>query len=61
MARYESSSSSQVSSLLSKDKHEYFQLLHDFKELHDEANKIVVINNRLKGLNNWLENKVNQL
>jgi len=61
MARYGSSSSSQVSSLSSKDKHDYYQLLHDFKELHDEANIIVVIDNRLKGLNNRIENKVNHL
>jgi len=61
MAGYESSSSSQVSFLSSKDKNEYCQLLHDFKELHSEANKIVVMNNRLKGLNSWLENRVSQL
>jgi len=58
MAGYESSSSSQVSSLSSKDKNDYYQLLHDFEELHSEANKIVVMNNRLKGLNSWLENQV---
>ena len=61
MAGYESSSSSQVSSLSSKDKNDYYQLLHDFEELHSEANKIVVMNNRLKGLNSWLENKFSQL
>ena len=37
MASYESSSSSQVSSLYLND---YNQLLHDFEELHNEANKI---------------------
>jgi len=58
MAGYESSSSSQVSSL---DLNDYNQLLHDFEELHNEANKIFALNNRLKGLNNWLENKVSQL
>jgi len=42
MAGYESSSSSQVSSL---DKNDYNQLLHDFEELHNEANKISVLNN----------------
>jgi len=36
-------------------------LLHYFEELHSEANRVVVINNRLKGLNNWQENRVNQL
>ena len=61
IAGYESSSSSQVSSLSSKDKNEYYQFLHDFKELHSEANKIDVMNNRLKGLNSWLENRVSQL
>jgi len=30
--------------------------LHDFEELHNEANKISALNNQLKGLNNWLEN-----
>jgi len=61
MAGYESFSSSQVSSLSSKDKNDYYQFLHDFEELHSEANKIVVMNNWLKGLNSWLENGVSQL
>ena len=59
MAGYESSPSSQVSSLSSKDKNDYYQLLHDFEEFHNEANKIVVMNNWLKGLNKLLENRVN--
>ena len=58
MASYESSSSSQVSS---PEKNDYNQLLHDFEELHNEANKIFALNNWLQGLNNWLENKVSQL
>jgi len=61
MARYESSSSSQVSSLSSKDNNDYYNLLYDFEELHSEANKIVIMNNRLKELNSWLENRVSQL
>jgi len=61
MAGYESSSSSHVSSLSSKDKNDYYKFLHDFEELHREAKKIVVMNNRLKGLNSWLENRVSQL
>jgi len=61
MARYESSSSSQISSLSSKDKNDYYQLLHDFEELHSLTNKIAVMNNRLKGLNSWLENIFSQL
>jgi len=35
--------------------------LYDFQELHNEANKISALNNRLKGSNNWLENRVSQL
>jgi len=35
--------------------------LCEFEELHNEVNKIFVINNRLKGLNSWLENRVNKL
>jgi len=58
MAGYESSSSSQVSSL---DINDYNQLFHDFEELYNEANKISALNNRFKGLNNWLENRVRQL
>jgi len=42
MAGDESSSSSQVSSL---DQNDYNQLLHDFEELHSEANKISTLNN----------------
>jgi len=61
MAGYESSSPSQVSSLSSKDKNDYYQLLHDFEELHSEAKKFVIMNNRLKELNSWQENKVSQL
>jgi len=57
MAGYESSSSSQVILLSLKDKNDYNHLLHDFEKLHNEANKIDVINNRLKGLNGWLEKK----
>jgi len=61
MAGYESFLSSKVSSLSSKDKNDYYQLLHDIEELYSEANKIAVMNNRLKGLNSWLENRVRQL
>jgi len=61
MTGYESSSSSQVSSLSSKDKNDYYQLLHDFEDLYSEANKIVIRNNQLKGIYNWLKNRVSQL
>jgi len=33
----------------------------DFKEKHEEDNRLALPNNRLKGLNNWLENKVKSL
>jgi len=36
----------------------YDQLLNAFYETHDEANRLPLFLNRLKGLNNWLENKV---
>jgi len=42
MAGFESSSPSQVNSL---DKNDYNQLLHDFEELYNEANKISMLSN----------------
>jgi len=39
----------------------YDQLLNAFYETHDEANRLTLSLNRLKGLNNWLENKVKDL
>jgi len=36
----------------------YSTLLKAFRETHEEANRLA--NNRLKGLNNWLESKVKQ-
>jgi len=33
-------------------------LLEAFQETHEEANRLVLSNNRLKGLNNWLEKRV---
>jgi len=36
-------------------------LLHAFQETHEEANRLVLSNNRLKGLNNWLEKRVKTL
>ena len=39
----------------------YSSLLHAFHETHGEANRLVLSNNRLKGLNNWLEGKVKEL
>jgi len=39
----------------------YSSLLQAFHETHEEANRLVLSNNRLKGLNNWLEGRVKQL
>jgi len=32
-----------------------------FKKTHEEANRLDLINNRLKALNNWMENRVKTL
>jgi len=58
MAGYDSSENS-VSSNISLMHENYNTLLNSFKETHEEANWLALSNNRLKGLNNWLENKVN--
>jgi len=39
----------------------YYQLLEAFNETHEEANRLALSHNRLKGLNNWLENRVKSL
>jgi len=52
---------SSVSSCASLNAENYSQLLQDFKETHEEANKLALLNNQLKGMNNWLENKVKTL
>jgi len=36
-------------------------LLQAYQETHEEANRLVLSNNRLKGLNNWLEKRVKTL
>jgi len=36
-------------------------LLDACKEIHEEANMLALLKNRLKGLNSWLENKVKSL
>jgi len=59
MAGHESDSS--VSSSISFTHENYSTLLNDFKETHKEANRLALSNNRLKGLNSWLENRVKQL
>ena len=44
--------SSTVSSNSSINVEDYSQLLEAFKETHEEANRLALISNRLKGLNN---------
>jgi len=39
----------------------YSSLLNAFQETHEEANKLARSNNRLKGMNNWLEARVKEL
>jgi len=48
----ESCSSSNVSSYASLSAENYIKLLQAFQETHEEANRLVLSNNRLKGLNN---------
>jgi len=57
MAKGEDDSSS-VSSCASLNVENYSQLLQTFKETHEEANRLALLNNRLKGLNNWLEKEL---
>ena len=49
---------SNMSSTSSSKGTTYYQLLDAFNETHDEANRLELPLNQLKGLNNWLENRV---
>jgi len=53
--------SSSMSSTSSTKGNNYYQLLDAFNETHEEANRLALSLNRLKGLNNWLENRVKSL
>jgi len=53
--------SNSMSSSSSIKGNNYYQLLEAFNETHKEANRLALSHNRLKGLNNWLENKVKSL
>jgi len=53
--------SSGMSSSSSIKGNNYYQLLEAFNETHEEANRLTLSHNRLKGLNNWLENRVKSL
>jgi len=57
----EESKSSSVSSSTYFNFENYIQLLDAFKETHEEANRLALLNNQLKELNNWMENKVKTL
>ena len=50
--------SSNVSSCASLSGENHSKLLQAFQETHEEVNRLVLSNNRLKGLNNWLEKRV---
>jgi len=50
-----------VNSNISINSRNYSTLLQAFKDTHEEANRLALSNNRLKGLNNWLEGKVKEL
>jgi len=39
----------------------YSSLLQAYHETHEEANRLALSNNRLKGLKNWLEGRVKEL
>jgi len=60
MAKEEDDASS-VSFCTSLNVENYSQLLRAFKEAHEEAYRLTLLNNRLKGLNNWLEKSVKAL
>ena len=57
----DSCSSSKVSSCASLNEQNYSELLEAFQETHDEANRLVLSNKRLKDLNSWLEKRVKSL
>jgi len=59
MTRQKSEVSS-VNSSTSFNSENYSSLLQAFVETHEEANRLTLSNNRLKGLNNWLEGKVKE-
>ena len=54
------SESSQVSTASSNKCENYFQLLDDFQEIHEEANRLKYENNRLKMKIKVLEKDLNQ-
>ena len=61
LARFAAPSENSVSCCTSLNAENYSQLLQAFKETHEEANRLALLNNCLKGMNNWLENRVKTL
>jgi len=59
MVVYEYSSNVSIKDF--ETKASYNQLLNYFNEMHEEVNRLVISNNKLKGMNNWLENGVSKL
>jgi len=57
----EESISNQVSTSSSNKCESYFPLLDAFLEIHEEAKRLTLSNNRLKGVNNWLKEKIKVL
>jgi len=60
MVKHDSAASS-VSSNIFLNHEKYNTLFQAFKETHEETNILAFSKNKLKGLNNWLEDKVNSL
>jgi len=60
MAKDQSDVSSAISNIFMNHEN-YNTLLQAFLGTHDEANRLTQTYNRLKGLNNWLEERVNSL
>jgi len=57
----EESASNIVSSNLSINNENNFQLLEAFKETHEEASRLTLLNNQLNSNNNWLKERVKVL
>jgi len=60
MAR-KSSKVSNMESSASFNNTNYSTLHHAFQETHEEASRLALSNNRLKGMNKWLETRVKRL
>jgi len=61
MAGIGSSKSSVSSFKYEHDENNYYELLDAFNELHKEATKLQISNNKRRGEIKWLESRINQL